>query len=627
MAAAVANKDAQIDDTLSKEQALKAALMQQRNATKTTMGRGGYLPSEAEGYNKEITRFQEKIDDISTKIKGDLFNSYQQNASIADLTTDIQSSMTSGNLSKYQMNMQSMQGFMKENKDVSPDLLKAAVEDINNKWGGNTIKEDGTYSMISDHLPSKLYDDNTQLKADKYGTKVDKSFDINTRTGLIAARMNIDQEVVNTIAQRLKYKLLTDNNGNIINPDELSPEGQKEAITNEIKRQANITAVISQKPIKPTSTTIAKDKNTYDWHVGKSSSRADQGVIVNSLITNARESFPNASTTFEAINLQLEKNNVLIKANADEFGNELTTYDKTNLKIETAILEQQYTNIINQTAKDINEKNTSSWKAIGTTRGEKLGNLTEQRLNEQYGTPKKQRVTAGWSISMPDKERKIIAQQVKDYMGTDAFKDINLKSENTAETTTLRQLEKQSIVSKKEHDVAVALIEQNPIKGRIMKNAVIEGDYHVTRYTEPGTDGDITKEVRTLVEYGEVKINSTYNILPTDALDTKGTNAGFKIGITVNGKDQEYYVSSNAFEGGKIATTINNPHTDYNVDNNSAYLYNMMSSEIQNGEKITIYNTVIENNNGTLKLYDSKFTDGFTTNKEEIKSYLMGWID
>jgi hypothetical protein len=205
MAAAVANKDAQIDDTLSKEQALKAALMQQRNASKTTMGRGGYLPSEAETYKQEINKYQEQIDDISTKIKGDLFNSYQQNASIADLTTDIQSSMTTGNLSVLQANMETSQNFWKKNKDVSPDIAQAIYDKSISEWG-KSINDDGTYNMLE--FPTTIYDSDINIIIKDEAKGIDPYRKSSEREQLTMANVGQNKELINTLYQNLNVGLL-----------------------------------------------------------------------------------------------------------------------------------------------------------------------------------------------------------------------------------------------------------------------------------------------------------------------------------------------------------------------------------------------------------------------------------
>ena len=659
MAAAVANKDAQIDDTLSKEQALKAALMQQRNATKTTMGRGGYLPSEAETYKQEINKYQEQIDDISTKIKGDLFNSYQQNASIADLTTDIQSSMTTGNLSVLQANMESLQGFAKENKDISPEILEASIEKIKSDWGGKSINEDGTYNMLSESLPSSLYDVNVYDEAFKLANKGDKTLAINKKAALITSNLYEQDDLRRTLEQNLDLGLLRDAEGNVIDASELTPENRREVIYNEINRNSTKAAeYFKQKPKINKGNTIPKDKNTYVYNGTISTSPGDEGIKMNTLVGKVNNKFntdkENPIGVYNAMSMQIEENKAILKNDALEGNNTISEFKKTRLIIENGILQ----NLQKQA-----ENSISYEKLHMVLQTAPLGTKPDmyriqQELRDKYiinnmPTDHNVPMNSGWDKPTSDDDRKLVEEEVfrtlesavsdkmivysdnPEYNGKTIG---NIKTENYTNENEKIAAEEALTVLRPGSKLTDADEGKEILYQKKHTKTTVEDGYWVLNYQQWDNvskyiDGPDPQRIE--IKYDDFKINKAVGVKPSSILNNNG-NIGYRFEALIGDKKEVFYLGENDVQSTDIDAIMNT--TERRNALKADYLYNtMLNNGIPEGEQIVIspgvnghQPTIIVNKDGklVLSLYIKKIDDIYETNDiEEITQHLKTLID
>ncbi len=257
LAMAVKSKDSAISDNYSALDELKLEMLEQKNASKTSAGKGNSIGgTDRETYDKIMSNYDTKIDQVTNNMSKDLMNTGKAMKDIRNLGTDMSANFRSGDLNQLNRNAATAQTFLKENKDKDPMLVNAILN--KQLTGFNSINKDGTYNTLE--LPPTVFDADIQTKTRQYAKDANVYDTPEAREIKTVSSMMNNKDLYSTIKQQFEYGLILDSDGVPVDFSNMEYVEKRQYIENEMKRHAKSAIKNTQKPNTSNKKTDAEKK-------------------------------------------------------------------------------------------------------------------------------------------------------------------------------------------------------------------------------------------------------------------------------------------------------------------------------------------------------------------------------
>jgi hypothetical protein len=646
LAAAVAKKDREINETMDEAEKLSTYVNEQKNKTKSSIGRGLYLPGDSENYENEVSGFEQEIDAVTKSIVDNPFQSYKQKGGIRDIRSRITSSLSTGNLHTFNKNFNTAKEWLDKNKDISTPLKNRAYQQAVDKWKGS-IKDDGNYNDLSNFLPPVLYDADVKETALEYAGKTEKTRNVNIRAGLIATNLIDDENITSTVWQKLEYGLLTDATGKVIDPVGLTPEEKSQIVKEDIISTATNAANLTQHTPKVDKPRNVKEGDKSYMGTGSTSNKAGTGLTQNTQIANIKNRYPEAKTLSEAIVFENSRLDTIL-ANPD-----LSGANQVKYTIEKGLLENKVANAHDYAVKQIEKaKQTMSFRPNIDQRPDQLSddmlNAMFVKYTDEYlakaDTQKIVDATAQWSKNFTKNEQKQVVEDVKTIINDESlFNDKVLKSSRleidgqSFQTMLENGGIKPNITNESKKTDAIIAAKEESLPGQennVVAEVSSDGKQWIVKYVD--IEGNNAQLDPVDIKYGEGYSNfklTTSEPIPTKNMDDQG-NTMFRIGAMYKGKDDKImkptslYVSSADIGSSTYDEVLHRRQQDGSslyYDNYGITLYNNLVSEIQVGDEVPIVdNVVAKMTKQGLQIIEG--TETIASSPAGVKAYLKSIV-
>lgn len=238
-----------------------------------------------------------QIDELATQLGTDPLSYKGMGGKISDVRTSFEKDITTGEMAGMTAQYQQTKQWAADQKEagVDPTYINQVLAIESEEWGGGNY-EDGKFDTLN--LPTIHQADLNDI-AKKVGKDIKMSGNKSRMAKIINNDMGMNKEVVSTVYQGIKYGQYgnyTDEEGNQVEFNDLSPEQSKAFANQIISEHSNHAAEIYYEPPKPakgdgkkdkpSATTIITDKMTILSLVGETYDPKINKPIVEQVETN-----------------------------------------------------------------------------------------------------------------------------------------------------------------------------------------------------------------------------------------------------------------------------------------------------------------------------------------------------
>ncbi len=334
LANAVNKKDEAIDLNYDAYEEVKASMAKQQAGVLKNKAQGSFLPGDAESYANEMNDYEAQMSEIAQSMVDDPMNTGGAMKQIRKVGSNLSNSMMYGNLAELNTNAAKVTTFLNQNKNKEQAVVKGIIN--SEVTGHKTINEDGSYNELT--LPSEVYDGDIYDIATSSAKSVDPYAGTKVRAGIVAEDLSKDEDLMNTINQKLEFGMLKDADGTTIDPTNFTAAEKQAVIDAKLQELVDFGVGKTAKAYKPSSAKKTKGEELY---IGDIPIKHEDGK--GAMVKTTTSKIDNYAKNNGVSNYIATKN--LMGANTEIINNEaMSDYNVTTAKFENAI----YNNILNE---------------------------------------------------------------------------------------------------------------------------------------------------------------------------------------------------------------------------------------------------------------------------------------